>query len=892
MDSERFTQIKELVLAALDKAPEARDDFLEEACRGDAALRAEVELLLAEDAELTDHFLAPLLTSPPRSATQTPSRVGQRIGSYEIEKLIGAGGMGEVYRALRVDDFRQVVALKLVRQGMVTDETLGRFKNEMQFLAAVGKHPNIARLFDAGTTDDGSPYFVMEYVDGSSIDRHCDQRRLTIRERLELFRAVCTAVRFAHQHAVIHRDIKPSNILITSDGTPKLIDFGIAKLIAPDQDRSMAFRTAPQARVLTPHYASPEQMRGEGVSTATDIYSLGVVLYELLSGHRPYELSSDRPIEWATVVCETKPRKPSTVLGDQKLVALGEAANGSTAEAVARARRESPRHLARALRGDLDNIVLMALRKEVDRRYASVDQFADDVWRHLNQRPVRARRDSFGYRASRFLQRNRLAASLGFLVLASLLVGIVGTASQAIRARRSAATAQREAERANREADASHSVADLLAKMVEANAPHQLAGFRVGSADGSSRETRLPAPELLAHSAAQVRADLSGRPRLQAALLDSIGNAYVGMGQPRQAEPLLTDAMAIRRRTLPADDPDLIDSVQSITWLRFIQGRFADAERSVRELLRSRKAQFGEDHAETVMCKFWLATILAFREAHHDEVDRLLDEVIAWRREHLGRDHPDVAYALVCVAVNQANQQKATAATLATVLEAGRIFAAHESTHELGKAISDVTQSAIQARTGNADRAVKLAQEAFETGRRYLGKDHAFVEIFALYTARALEWAGKPKEAEAMYQAAADRLRAEGRSKGYFYARHLAFLSLLRRNQGRNAEGERMMDEAVTIFRDLLGDDSYRVVWCEINRVTMLRALGRYDEAIRLCKQAIAVAEVVETDGYANIGWCRDELKRTLDANRNAEAQPREQDAQKLEREAHTVPPQ
>ncbi len=362
MDPQRFQQVKELVLAALEQPPEAHSAFLQDACGDDASLRAEVESLLADEAVVSEDFLAPLpLTGTSRDAP-TPSRAGQRIGSYEIEELIDTGGMGEVYRARRVDDFQQIVALKLLRHGMVTPDAQGRFKNEMQLLAAVGEHPNIAHLLDAGTTDDGLPYFVMDYVDGQSIDRHCDVRRLTIRERLELFVAVCKAVQFAHQHAVIHRDIKPSNILITGDGTPKLIDFGIAKLMTSEaHDASRVFRTGPQVRAFTPHYASPEQMRGEGVSTATDVYSLGVVLYELLSGHRPYELSSDRPSDWATVVCETNPRKPSTVLGDQQLVALAEAANGSTAEAVARARRETPRRLARLLRGDLDNIVLIGV---------------------------------------------------------------------------------------------------------------------------------------------------------------------------------------------------------------------------------------------------------------------------------------------------------------------------------------------------------------------------------------------------------------------------------------------------------------------------------------------------------------------------------------------------
>ncbi|REK12547.1 MAG: serine/threonine protein kinase [Planctomycetota bacterium] len=877
MDRQRFQHVKQLVLDTLDQTPASRDRFLSAACDGDDDLRAEVEALLPDgDAELTDQFLAPLpLTSAGHLSAEAelPSRVGLRLGAYELEELIGAGGMGEVYRARRVDDFEQIVAVKLVRHGMVTGDILRRFKNEVQLLASLGEHPNIARLMDAGTTDDGLPYFVMEYVDGQPIDRHCDEHRLNVRQRLELFRTVCSAVQFAHRHAVIHRDIKPSNILVSSDGTPKLIDFGIAKLTAAEGgEHTLPPGTVSQARVFTPHYASPEQMRGEGVTTATDVYSLGIVLYELLSGHRPYQLSSQRPIEWVTIVCEANPRKPSTVLGDRTTTTSAEAsAEPPTAEAIAAARGESPRSLERSLRGDLDNIVLMALRKEVERRYASVEQFASDVSRHLNHLPVRARGDSFGYRAQRFLRRNRVAVSLGSLVLISLVVGIVGTATQATRARQAAHLAEQQALRANREAEASLTVANLLAQMFEANSPHQLAGFRVGSVDGSSKQPRLPAPEVLKRSAAQVRADLARRPRLQARLLDSIGNAYVGLGQPKQAEPLLTEALAIRSRELPEDDPERIDSLQSMAWLRFIQGRFADAEHTVREVLEARRATLGQQHAETIMSKFWLATILAFREAHHDEVDALLDQVIAWRREHLGKQHPDVGYALVCRAINQANQDRNMQVALNSVLEAARIFEADQSTQELGKAISDVARSAIEARVGSADRAVALAEEAFEMGRRSLGEDHAFVEVFALYTPRALEWAGRTDAAENLFQAAAERLRAEGRSRGYFYARHLAFLSLLRRGQGREEEGVRLMEEAIEIFREVLGDESYRVVWCQTNMAIMLRNLGRYDEAIALSQRAIEVAEKLETDGFGNIGWCRSQLELTQTAKREAE---------------------
>lgn len=869
MDTDRFQRIKDLVLEALEQDTGARGVFLDDACGSDAALRAEVEELLTDhDGHQTDQFLSPLKPYGGGSDTDGDdgkSRIGQRVGVYELREHVGAGGMGDVYRAVRTDDYEQTVAVKLVRRGADSDEILRRFSNEMQLLASIGDHPNIARLLDAGTTDDGGPYFVMEFVPGKPIDRHCDGRKLSIRARLELFRSVCAAVAFAHRHAVIHRDLKPSNILVTEDNIPKLIDFGIAKLTAPGEGRPQVTETRTQARVFTPHYACPEQMRGEPVSTASDVYSLGIVLYELLTGHRPYRLSETTPLRWAEIVCGREPRKPSTAIFDAEPINQDESdPTTDPVESVATARGESPRRLARILAGDLDNIVLMALRKEPDRRYASVERFSDDISRYLRELPVRARRDSLGYRTTKFIRRNRVAVTLGTLVLLSLIGGIVGTTLQSIRAQENAARAQAEADRANREADAAQTAAGMLAQMFEANAPHQLAGFRVGSIDGTSSQPRLPSEDVLASGADQVRTGLASRPVMQATLLDAIGNAYVGLGLPKKGEPLLTEALEIRRRVLPADHEDLTASLQSMAWLRFIQGRFADAEPFVREVLAARRSQLGEQHPETIMTKFWLAVIFTFIEAHHDRVDALLDEVIQWRRDNQGPRHPDVGYALICQAIIRANRGRSQDA-LSLVLEAGQIFSADENTHELGQAISTVARSAVEAQLGNTEQAISLAEQAFEMGRNFLGKDHAFVEIFALYPPRALQLAGKLEEAAQLHEAAINRLREEGRGSGYFCARHLADLGMIRASQGQREEGIQLTQDALVIFREVLGETSQRIVVYQIELAQMYSGQGNYDAAVQLLRETLKICQALEVDGFGNTGWCRGELKRTLE---------------------------
>jgi non-specific serine/threonine protein kinase/serine/threonine-protein kinase len=361
---------------------------------------------------------------------------GQRVGPYEVVREIGRGGMGAVYLAIRADDeYKKEVAIKVVKRGMDTEVVLRRFREERQILANL-VHPSIASLLDGGTTEDGRPYLVMEYVDGLPIDRYCQTKGLRTRDRLQLFRGILAAVHHAHQNLVIHCDLKPRNILVTQAGEPKLLDFGIAKMLSPE---SAVSRTVTSLRQMTPEYASPEQVRGEVLSTATDIYSLGVILYELLTANRPYRLSNYGPEELVRLICREDPPRPSLGLApdptEMPTLRVPERAPSPDLPDMRRRRRE--------LRGDIDNIVMRAMHKEVGRRYASAEQLSEDLRRHLEGLPVSARPDSFGYRASKFVRRHRTAVAAAAFVLLSLVGGIVATASQARIARLERAKAQR-----------------------------------------------------------------------------------------------------------------------------------------------------------------------------------------------------------------------------------------------------------------------------------------------------------------------------------------------------------------------------------------------------------------------------------------------------------------
>ncbi|MBS1790609.1 MAG: serine/threonine protein kinase [Acidobacteria bacterium] len=411
MTPERWQQVKGIFQQALEQETGRCAEYLDEACAGDAELRREVESLLHSDQGTTNPLDAPLsqLAASLIPTEQGSPMIGRRIGVYRLTGLIGQGGMGAVYAAVRDDDqYRQKVAIKLVKTellggGVNADPALQRFRRERQILARL-EHPNIARLLDGGATPEGWPYLVMEYIEGQPLTEFCETHNLTVVERLELFRAVCAAVQQAHQNLIIHRDLKPSNILVTKDGTAKLLDFGIAKLLNPELVTDGGFtdlaKTATAMRVMTPDYASPEQARGEAVTTATDVYSLGVVLYELLTGVRPHQFKGHSFIEIEHAICDVEPMRPSD------------------------AARQNPASLklSKQLEGDLDNIILMALRKEPARRYQSAEQFSEDIRRHLCGLPVIARQDTIRYRAGKFARRHRWGVA-ATTAIALLLIG-------------------------------------------------------------------------------------------------------------------------------------------------------------------------------------------------------------------------------------------------------------------------------------------------------------------------------------------------------------------------------------------------------------------------------------------------------------------------------------
>ena len=445
LSPERWALIESLLERAESLDASQKLDSLREWCEGDEELFAQVKALLGKE---TDTFLESPVTALGNESLwqnldkQFDNMVGRVIGGYRIEKEIGRGGMGAVYLAERADgEFEQTVALKVIKRGMDTDDIIRRFRYERQILARL-HHPNIAQLFDGGVTDEGLPFIVMEYVQGIPIDEYARKQKLSVSARLALFQPVCEAVQYAHRNLIVHRDLKPGNILVSDEGRVKLLDFGIAKILEEEQDATVPV-TREAGRRLTPEYAAPEQIRGDRVTPSTDVYALGVILYELLTGRRPYSFPSRMLKDIEKVVTESDPSRPSTIV----IGKMGPDSQ-STDSSLSSERKSTPQNLKKILRGDLDAITLMALRKDPDRRYSSAAELSVDIGSYLKGRPVLAQPDSFSYRAKKFVARNTLLVGAAALIFVTLLGAIVAVSNKATEARLSAEEAQQNADRA------------------------------------------------------------------------------------------------------------------------------------------------------------------------------------------------------------------------------------------------------------------------------------------------------------------------------------------------------------------------------------------------------------------------------------------------------------
>ncbi len=752
---------------------------------------------------------------------------GLRIGSYQVLRQLGEGGMGTVYLAARADqEFRKHVAIKVIRKGMDSAEIVARFRRERQILAALD-HPNIAKLFDGGTTEDGLSYFVMEYIQGRPLGEYCDSHGLGIRERLLLFRSICSAVQYAHQNLVIHRDLKPANILVTADGAPRLLDFGIAKLLNPDALDVEAPPTATGMHVMTPAYASPEQVRSDPLTTASDVYSLGVVLYELLTGRRPYDLKTGSHVEVFRAVCEQEPVKPSTVVTG---------ADEESHRAVAARGAGTPQRLNRLLRGDLDNIVLMAMRKEPQRRYASVQALSDDVGRYLDGYPVSAHPPSFTYRAGKYLRLHAAGVSAVATVFLLLAVFAVTAAVQNARIRR--------------ERDTADQVTRLLVSLFDVNAPE------------TARGERVTAREILDRGARRIEGELEEQPDVRATLLGTIGDIYGKLGLYDEAQPLLEESLRLRTALHGRDDASVVEILQRLGAVLAGKGRYAEAETALREALVIRKRLRPAGHPDVAESLKDLAVVLE-QKGKLDEAESLVSEALAIHREALGGGDHRVA---------------ADMSSLALVLtRKGRLDEAEKLLREAlaidRKALgpdhpglaADLNSLAVALfERGSLDEAEALLREVIAVDRKVLGNEHPDVATSVNDLANVLYLKGRLGDAEPLYREALAIHRKALGNDHPSVAQDLNNLANALHAGDRLEEAEGLHREALAIDLAALGEGHPTVAIDRNNLASVLVDRGRPDEAEPLYRSALAINRKVLGEHHPGVAINRTHIAEVL----------------------------
>lgn len=713
MNRETWARLEELCARAAELPAASRDTFLDEACAGDSALRAEAESLLSsllDETPFLDHPIAHVA-----GAAIPGAELATHVGPYRIVRPLGAGGMGEVHLAVQEGEgFERPVALKLVRLGMDSEAVLDRFGVERRILAGLD-HPGIARLLDAGVHTDGRPYLVMEFVDGLRIDTWCDRESASVEERLRLVQEVCAAVHHAHQNLILHRDLKPSNVLVAEGRAVKLLDFGVGKILSPEATDEPLTRT--EARMLTPEYASPEQLRGRPVTTASDVYSLGVIAYELLSGYHPFAGTGAPRGEVEQRVRDGQLRRPSERVG--------------TEEASSRAGRATlepadSRRLRRRLAGDLDTIVLKALRTEPERRYASAEALADDIQRHLDGRPVRARPDTFGYRAGKFVRRNAPAVMAAALACVSLLAAAGWTAVQNQRVRA-------ESDRVTAERDKALAVQGFLMETFGAVGP------------GANEGDDVAARALLDAQAASLAA-YADRPELLAEMWHVLADGYERLGLPEEAAPYARQALAWREAELGAESLDAARTRTLLGWIERQRGNHEDAV-ALLEASASVLRTLGDEGAPALARTLSDLGGVLGDLARAEEAEDALRESLELREGDASRDPRAYGVTANNLAANLAQQGRIAEATEYMDASAQALEAALGPDHaRVWSAKSN--RASLRAYAGYTPELAQELRELVDGATRIFGEEHQSTARATVQLANVLRNLPRPPDVD------------------------------------------------------------------------------------------------------------------------------------------------
>ncbi len=815
IDTKRWNIVRELFDKALDLSASERVSFLQEQCGADADMLAEIKDLLKADETPHSILGAPALVSFDPFGDDV--LIGSRIGAYKINKLIASGGMGAVYLAERDDgQFTQQVALKLIKRGMDSEEIIRRFHSERQILANL-EHPNIARLIDGGVADSGQPYFAMEYVDGIPITKYCDKHQLSISNRLDLFKTACRAVQFAHQNLIVHRDLKPSNILVDSTGAVKLLDFGIAKVLGEDNESAQQTRTG--LRVMTPGYASPEQVRAETVTTASDVYSLGVVLFELLIGQRPHNLDGLSPLQVERILSDEEPTKPSVALSGlwdttQTTGKSDQQGAGDTLAQRVQTRGIDSNKLKRLLKGDLDNICLMSVRTSTARCYSSAGQLLEDIDRYQRQLPVRARADTSSYRIQKFLSRNKTAAlTIGTGLLAVVTLTVFYTL------RLSA-----ERDRAQLEARKAKQTAEFVTSLFNAADPNV------------SQGKEITARELLEQGRLRVDEELAGQPEVQASMLLAISESYTLLGLMEKAKEAAYDALSSQREAFGAGSKGEVDILTEIGLVHYYLQELDSSLFWSEQALSQSIAHYGKIHSVTQRNLSAIGATLR-RMGRSDTAAVILRKAI-----EMGRELPDMDSLNLAHSLNQLGrllslqgEQKGAEPYLVEGLAIRRAVLGDDNFEVCASRGALAAMYRLQKKL---PLAAKLYSENLESLRKLVGDSHHFFGGTLTSVANVKRDMGEYDAADSLYQLSYAILKATLPDGHIDLTSPLIGMAMLHNLRHEYHEAIAILDSVITLHNNQLGAEHWRTAAAMVALGESYLGLQRLDKSRSMLERA------------------------------------------------------
>lgn len=855
MNKERWEKVELLFEEALKQDEIDRVNFLKKECGEDTELFNEVFSLLNEDSNIHSIFSKDI--SKEFFNQDNFEKKDSVIGAYRIISKIASGGMGDVFLAERADgEFEQKVALKLIRPGSSSSDIIERFKSERQILAKL-QHPNIAQLLDGGITDEGLPFFTMEYVDGVSIDEYCDKNKLSIKQRLKLFSNVCSAVQFAHQNLIIHRDLKPSNILITESGQVKLLDFGIAKVFAENSEDAGLTKTG--LFVMTPEYASPEQIRSGTITTATDVYSLGLILYKLLTGSFPYEIKNFTPLELEKSICLTEAEKPSTLISKKLKTRKKEGDNSSE---IFITRNIEPEKLKKRLSGDLDNICLLALRKEPEQRYVSAEQLKSDIEKYLNGLPVSAHPPTIKYRSQKFISRHKIAISTAAII--TVLITVLTTFYFL--------QLKQERDKARFEAEKSAKVSEFLIDI-----------FKVSNPSESRGET-VTARELLEKGAEKIETELSNQPLVKATLLKIMGNVYSTLGLYDEAKNLVEKSLNIQKQI----EPNSIETAgiyNSLANIHILSGEYNQAEimlKNSEDILNSSEfvqtivyanmlqysgTLFGlignyeksnsyqisainvlkklPKHKESLLTSMNNLALLKHEHGKYEEAEELFKETYALQKElYENQPHPELAtttynYAQLLRDIGNYNEAEIM---FRNSLEMD--IKLHNGEHpEVAYSLQGL--ASIYRQKGNYSESLKLYMKALEMRKNFLGEEHPDVAYSTKNIARLKYESGDLDGAEKdFYESLKIHKKLNGENHPII-AKTLENLGEIYYDKGDYKKAEQFLNDAKEILLKNESEISLDYALTLLNLAQIYVVKKEYDKAIETGKESLTISEKV-----------------------------------------------